>query len=112
MRRVVATVLLAGSLAGAGCGGDDGCPETRYDYGEGESGFDTPEDVLEAEAIASVRLPDDLDAYESVVDGAGNSTGDKVTYTFVDAETDATLVARRGDRFWVLDSTRICTPEP
>jgi hypothetical protein len=110
--------LLAGALlvvlpaAGAGCGGDDGCPTTHYDYGEEEAGLDTPQGVLSAEAIASLRLPDDVAAWDADTEGDGDAEGDTVTFTFADDTVEATLVVRRGRSAWVLDSSRICDPEP
>jgi hypothetical protein len=96
----------------AGCGGDEGgCPTTDYDEGGDDLGRGTPEEVLEGEAIASLRLPDDVSAYDAVADGGGGLPGDTVTYTYADDEVDAELVVRRTDSAWVLDSTRICDPE-
>jgi hypothetical protein len=109
---LAAALLTAAPAVATGCGDDDGgCPTTDYDYGQDEFGQDTPEEVLEAEAIASLRLPDDVEAYRVEADGDGTSEGDEVTYSYADDEVDATLVVRRGRSAWVLDSTRICVPE-
>ena len=109
---LAATLLAAAPAAATACGDDDGgCPTTDYDYGQDEFGQDTPAEVLEAEAVASLRLPDDVEAYRAEADGDGDQEGDTVTYSYADDEVDATLVVRRGQSAWVLDSSTICVPE-
>ena len=108
----VAVLLGVAPVAAGGCGGDDGgCPTTNYDYGEEEAGLGSPEEVLAAEAIASIRLPDDVEVWNAEADGDGDTEGDTVTYSYADDEVEATIVVRRGGSVWVLDSSRICDPE-